>query len=102
MGVERWFERKSSHLRGEAKVHLDRSHFSVGAVATRPQIAARGRIAASSAISCAMGALGLVRVSNTEEGTSSAFHRLPTPEFEIHPYGDNFFRQSSEIVDKYG
>ena len=29
MGVERWFERKASHLRGKAKIHLDRSHFIV-------------------------------------------------------------------------
>ena len=76
MGVERWFDRKHSHLRGRVKYHLDRSHFSVGAAVTRTRIEARGRIAASSAVSCAMGALGLVRVSNTEEGTSSAFFTL--------------------------
>ena len=52
--VERWFERKPSHLRGEAKNHLDRSHFSVGAVAIRPQISACRGIAASSAASCVM------------------------------------------------
>ena len=77
MGVERWFEREHSDLRGEAKNHLDRSHFSVAAVAIRPRVCPRRRLAASSAVSCAMGALALVRVSNTEEGTSSPFHGLP-------------------------
>jgi hypothetical protein len=38
VGVERWFERKHSDLRGEAKNHLDRSHFSVGTGVTRPRI----------------------------------------------------------------
>ena len=38
MGVERWFERKPSHLRGKAKNHLDRSHFSVGAAVNRPRV----------------------------------------------------------------
>ena len=54
MGVERWFERKASHLRGKAKNHLDRSHFSVGAGTNRPRIWPRGGIAASSAASCVM------------------------------------------------
>ena len=53
-GVERWFEREHSHLRGEAKNHLDRSHFSVGAAVNRPRIWPQRRIAASSAASCAM------------------------------------------------
>ena len=38
MGVERWFERKASDLRGEAKNHLHRSHFSVGAAVNGPRI----------------------------------------------------------------
>ena len=76
LGVERWFERKPSHLRGEVKNHLDRSQFSVLTRTNRPRVWPRRRLAASSAGSCAMGCLGLVRVSNTEEGTSSAFHGL--------------------------
>ena len=31
MGVERWFEREHSHLRGRVKNHPDRSNFSVDA-----------------------------------------------------------------------
>ena len=38
MGVERWFERKASDLRGEAKIHLDRSHFSVVTRTNRPRV----------------------------------------------------------------
>ena len=53
LGVERWFERKPSHLRGEAKHHLDRGHFSVVTRTNRPRIWPRRRLAASSAGSCA-------------------------------------------------
>ena len=56
MGVEGWFERSASHLSGEAKNHLHQSHFLVAASTNRPQIEARGGMAASSAGSCAMGA----------------------------------------------
>jgi hypothetical protein len=63
VGVERWFEREHSDLRGEAKNLLDRSRISVGAGAIRgairPRIAARGRIAAGSAASCAQWSPGL-------------------------------------------
>ena len=86
MGVERWFEREHSDLRGEAKNHLDRSHFSVGAGAIRPRIAARGRRAASSAGSCAMEGQGCGRPKKSEEGNSSAFftqkgNAAPSPVF---------------------
>ena len=73
MGVERWFERKASDLRGEAKNHLHRSHFSVAASTNRPQIEARGGIAASSAGSCATGSQGNRSPKKSEEGNSSAF-----------------------------
>ena len=49
-----WFERKHSHLRGEAKNHLDRSHFSVVTRTIRTLVWPRGRRAASSAASLAM------------------------------------------------
>ena len=73
MGVGRWFERKHSDLRGEVKNHLDRSRFSVAASTIRPQIEARGGIAASSAGSCATGSQGCRRPKKSEEGNSSAF-----------------------------
>ena len=69
---EGWFERSASHL-CEAKNHLDQSHFSVAASTNRPQIEARGGIAASSAGSCAMGSQGSRREKKSEEGHSSAF-----------------------------
>ena len=94
MGVERWFERKHSHLRGEANFHVDPSHFSVAAVAVRHRRAARGRIAASSAVSCTMGALALMRVSNKKGRHSSAFHGLPTPDALKLPHIKVEVRQS--------
>ena len=53
LGVERWFERKHSYLRGRVKNYLDRSPFSVGSGPIRPRVRPRGRHAASSAGSCA-------------------------------------------------
>ena len=53
MGVERWFEREHSDLRGRVKNHPDRSNFSVGAGHIRHRVWPRGRRAASSAASCA-------------------------------------------------
>ena len=76
MGVERWFERKASHLRGEAKNHLDRSHFSVAASTNRPQIAARGRIPASKRRELRNGCQGNRRPKKSEEGRSSTFFTL--------------------------
>ena len=73
MGVERWFERKASHLRGEAKTHLDRSHFFVAVSTNRPQIAARGRIPASKPRELRNGCQGNRRPKKSEEGRSSTF-----------------------------
>ena len=73
MGVERWFERKASHLRGRVKNHPDRSNFSEGAGLTRPQMAACRGIAASSAASCAM-VLRVVDECRCPKRHPSTFH----------------------------
>ena len=54
MGVERWFERKHSDLRAEAKNHLDRSSFSVGAGLTRPRVWPRRATPPAQRRRCAM------------------------------------------------
>ena len=53
LGVERWFERKHSHLRGRVNNHPDRSPFLELTRTNRPRIWPRRRLAASSAGSCA-------------------------------------------------
>ena len=73
MGVERWFERKASDLRGEVKIHPDRSIFSVGAAVNGRRIWPLRRSPPAQRRELRNGAQGCRRPKKSEEGNSSAF-----------------------------
>ena len=73
MGVERWFERKASDLRGEAKIHLGRSHFAVVAATNRPRVWPRHHRQQRRARELRNGCQGCRWPKKSEEGRSSTF-----------------------------
>ena len=73
VGVERWFERTASDLRGRVKNHPDRSNFSAGASSARPRIGPQRRSLPAQRRPFGIGSQGCGRPKKSEEGNSSAF-----------------------------